>query len=157
MIAKLEWMLTKESPQGYQARRDFIYEVVLKTAGGDPWLGRPENAQRVLQVLLLVQKMLELEWLDILLWQDGIYLRLKLGQATNLSEVLALLREKTSPGDRDALNWEDEPTWVRMVTPERAGSANRLLWEKINSLLGALERMPEDPSSLFFYHGGGTA
>lgn len=154
MIATMEWLLTKESPQGYGARRDFIYEAVLRTAGGKPWLGEPENLQRALQALLLIQKMLEVEWLDVLLWQDGLYLRLKLGQASNLSEILSLLREKTDAGAGSEPGWEDEPAWVRMVVPERQDRSNRLMWEKMDSLMQSLRQSPEDAAALFFYHRG---
>jgi hypothetical protein len=151
----LEWLLAKETPNGYAARRDFVYEVVLKTAGGSPWLKNPENAHRTLQALLLLQKMLEVEWLDILMWQDGIYLRLKLGGALNLLEVLNMLRERSTPaGGSGEPRWEDEPTWVRMVTPERSKESNRLLWQKLETLMGSLRRMPEDTASLFFFHQG---
>jgi hypothetical protein len=51
-------------------------------------------------------------------------------------------------------NWEDEPTWVRMVTPERAGESNRLLWEKVDSLMGALHHRTGETNALFFYHQG---
>lgn len=153
MIAKLEWLMTKEAPGGYSARSRFVYEVVLKTAGGDAWLASPENAHRVLQALLLMQKMLEVEWLDVLFWDDGIYLRLKLGSAPSLMKVLELLRRKTVDVSGRS-RWEDEPTWVRMLTPERSGESDPLLWEKLDSLMGSLHRRMDRPHSMFFYHRG---
>jgi len=153
VIAKLEWMMTREAPGGYSARSRFVYEVILKTAGGEGWLAFPENAHRTLQALLLLQKMLEVEWLDILFWNDGLYLRLRLGQASSLMHILDLLRQKTGTGEAGP-RWEDEPTWVRMLTPEKSGDADKLLWEKLDSLMGTLQHRPENPGSMFFYHRG---
>jgi hypothetical protein len=152
MIAKLEWLMTRETPEGYSSRSRFIYEVVLRTAGKEGWLARPDNAHRTLQALLLIQKTLGVEWMDILFWNDGIYLRLKLGRASTLMEVLDLLRRKTAGSDPSP--WEDEPTWVRMLTPEKSEASEPLLWEKLDSLLGSIHRHSENPASMFFYHRG---
>ncbi len=153
MIAKLEWMLTKETPGKYGSRNRFVYEVVLRTSNEKAWLKTPEDAQRCFQTLLRVQRSLQLEWLDILMWQDGLYLRLKLGNASNLLEVLSLFRDESSLASApETPPWEKEPTWVRMVTPERAQDSGKLFREKFVSLMEALRQKPGASETLFFYH-----
>jgi hypothetical protein len=155
MIAKLEWMLTREKPAEFGSRNLFVYEVILKTSAGDDRLEAPENACRVLQSLLMIKKMLGVDWLNILMWKGGLYLRLKLGRAASLLEILAMIREKsTPPGDEDPPQWEDEPTWVRMVAPEHAQDTQQLFREKVDSLLTSIRATPGETGVLFLYQQG---
>jgi hypothetical protein len=158
MIAKLEWMLAGEKPVECGGKNPFLYEMVLKTTDGGSFLEVPENARRVVRALSAIQEELGVEWLDILMWKGGLYLRLKPGRAASLLEILAMLREESTPLDAGtAPPWEDEPTWVKMAAPGPSRDFQRITQEKPDFLRAFMGEAGGLAPVLFAYPPGSCA
>jgi hypothetical protein len=154
MITELESMLMDRTPSGPGLKDRFIYEVILKTANDSGRPEDPDRACRVLPALLAVKQTLGVVWLTILMWKDGLYLRLNPGNASSLREVLALFRKRSSLPDAQTPDWENEPAWVRLVPPNHARGSQTPFQEKWDSLQDLIHR-PSGRENVFFYYTPG--
>lgn len=141
----------QEPPSPYSpfSRKNVVYEVSLRVSSIS-WLEELPNAHRVVQTLLQGELLGDYELLDFLIWSEGLLVRISLGKMSSLAEFLRSLKEKsTSPQEDYRKIWEQEPQWIRLVTPER-------LTESTRSFLQTAETLRQGTvgysSNLFFFY-----
>lgn len=140
----------QEAPSPYSpfSRQNLVYEVSLRTSSA--WLQKLHHAHRLVQGMLQGEVLGDYELLDFLIWPEGILFRISLKKAPSLAEAMKSLKEKSTPTGGDYRNhWEDEPQWIRLVTPENLSESNRFFQETARAIQ---QRVEAYPSTLYFLY-----
>lgn len=142
----------RENPSSYSpfSRKNVIYEISLWVAPSSTWLQELPNSHRLVQTLLQGELLEEYELLDFLIWPGGIFTRLSLKKAPSLAECLRSLKEKSAPPEKDYRNlWQDEPRWIRLVTPEKMSQSSEFFLETAEAVRRSTSRT--FPGLFFLY------
>ncbi len=148
-------LLVQEGSFEYSAPsgNEFTYEISLRTVVYSDWLKELQGAHRLVQSLLRGQLMGQYHLLDFLIWPRGIFTRVALKNSSSLSEFLKFLKEKSIPsGESPGTFWDDEPQWIKLVTPDKLSESTRsflLRADQVRREVGQSEGF--SPSLFFFY------
>ncbi|SRR5579871_179001 len=142
----------QESPSPYSpfSRKNTVYEVSLQVAPSSSWLQDLSNAHRLVQTLLQGELMGDYDLLDFLVWPGGLFTRLSLKKTPSLAECLKSLKEKSAPPEEDHRNlWQDEPRWIRLVTPDKLFESREFFLETAEAIRRSTSR--PFPGIFFLY------
>ena|SRR5579872_2455169 len=148
-------LLVREDPFKYStpSGNEYIYEISLRTVAYSDWLKDLQGAHRLVQSLLQGQLMGQYHLLDFLIWPRGIFTRVALKNASSLSEFLKFLKEKSLPaGETPGSFWDDEPQWLKLVTPEKLSESTESFLLKADQVRREISQSQGFSPSLYFFY-----
>ena len=130
-----------------------MYEISLRTVVYSDWLKELQGAHRLVQSLLQGQLMGQYHLLDFMIWPRGIFTRVALREASSLSEFLKFLKEKSIPaGETTKSYWDDEPQWIKLVTPEKLSESPRSFLLRADQVRQDVSQSEGFSPSLYFFY-----
>ncbi len=144
----------QEPPTPFSApSQGFLYEVSLRTPLYSQWLKELPGFHRLLQTLFQGELLGQYELVDLVVWPEGLFVRLSLKGSSSLSDFLTYLKERTVPAGEPSFDyWVAEPQWLRLVPPERFEESERHFLSILQRHQAEMIDMAPASPGLFFYY-----